>query len=185
MWEVIWISLKLEGGILVSPCFFPDLRCYCSSYSCTEGSEWKPYTFSDLDLQVDGVLNEPGITTLIVRWEKIISGMAWTKSCLFHLSWEATSHLTHWGRVTHVCVSKLTIIGSDNGLSPGRHQAIIWTNTGMLLIGPLGTNFSEILSEIQTFSLKKICFKMSSAKCCTFRVGLKCVNSTLIATWSF
>ena len=38
-----------------------------------------------------------------------------------------------------------TIIGSDNGLSPGRHQAIIWTNDGILLIGTLGTNFSEIL----------------------------------------
>ena len=43
--------------------------------------------------------------------------------------------LTHWGRVTHKCVSKLTIIGSDNGLSPGRRQAIIWTNAGILLIG--------------------------------------------------
>ena len=42
--------------------------------------------------------------------------------------------LTHWGRVTHICVSKLTIIGSDNGLSPGRRQAIIWTNAGILLI---------------------------------------------------
>ena len=52
--------------------------------------------------------------------------------------------LTHWGRVTHKCVGKLTIIGSDNGLSPGRHQAIIWTNAGILLSGPLGTNFSEI-----------------------------------------
>ena len=55
---------------------------------------------------------------------------------------------THWGRVTHICVNKLTIIGSDNGLSPGRRQAIIWTNAGILLIGPLGTNFSEILIEI-------------------------------------
>ena len=53
--------------------------------------------------------------------------------------------LIHWGRVTHICVSKLTIIGSDNGLSPGRRQAIIWTNAGILLIGPIGTNFSEIL----------------------------------------
>ena len=44
--------------------------------------------------------------------------------------------LTHWGRVTHICVSKLTIIGSDNGLSPDRRQAIIWTNAGILLIGP-------------------------------------------------
>ena len=50
--------------------------------------------------------------------------------------------LTHWGRVTHICVSKLAIIGSDNGLSPGRRQAIIWTNAEILLIGSLGTNFN-------------------------------------------
>ena len=80
--------------------------------------------------------------------------------------------LTHWGRVTHICVGDLTIIGSDNGLSPERHQAVIWTNAGILLIGPLGTNFSELLIEIQTFSLKKIRLKMSSAKCCSFRLGL-------------
>ena len=55
--------------------------------------------------------------------------------------------LTHWSRVTDICVSKLTIIGSYNGLLPGRHQAIIWTNAGILLIGPLGTNFSETLIE--------------------------------------
>ena len=36
--------------------------------------------------------------------------------------------LTHWGRVTHICVDNLTIIGSDYGLSPGRCLAIIWTN---------------------------------------------------------
>ena len=72
--------------------------------------------------------------------------------------------LTHWGRVTHICVGKLTINGSHNGLSPGRCQAIIWTNTGILLIGPLATNFSEILIGIQTFSFKKMHLKMSSAK---------------------
>ena len=53
--------------------------------------------------------------------------------------------------MTHICVVKLTIIGSDNGLSPGRRQAIIWTNAGILVIRPLGTNFSEILIGIQTF----------------------------------
>ena len=74
------------------------------------------------------------------------------------------THLTHWGRVTHICVGNLAIIGSDNGLSPGRRQAIIWTNAGILLIGPLGTNFSEILIGIQTFSFKKMHLKMSSAK---------------------
>ena len=73
-------------------------------------------------------------------------------------------HLTHWGRVTHICVNKLTTIGSDNGLSPGRRQTIIWTNAGILLIGPLATNFSVILSEIHTFSFKKMHFKTSSAK---------------------
>ena len=45
--------------------------------------------------------------------------------------------LTHWGRVTHICVGNLTIIGSDNGLSPRRRQAITWTNVGILLTGPL------------------------------------------------
>ena len=72
--------------------------------------------------------------------------------------------LTHWGRATHICVGKLTTIGSDNGLSPGRRQAIIWTIAGILLIGPLGTNFSEISIGIQLFSLKKMHLKMSSAK---------------------
>ena len=66
--------------------------------------------------------------------------------------------------MTHICVSKLTIIGSDNGLSPGRRQAIIWTDAGILLIGPLGTNVSEIFIEINTFPLKKMHLKMSSVK---------------------
>ena len=79
--------------------------------------------------------------------------------------------LTHCGRVTHICVVKLTIIGSD-GLSPGRCQAIIWTNDGILLIGPLGTNFIKILIGIQTFSFKKMHLKMSSAKWRPFRLGL-------------
>ena len=38
-------------------------------------------------------------------------------------------------------------IGLDNGLSPIRHQAIIWTSVGLLLIGPLGTNFSEFFYQ--------------------------------------
>ena len=70
--------------------------------------------------------------------------------------------LTHWGRVMNICVSKLTIICSDISLSPGRHLAIIWANAGILLIEPLGANFSEILIEIHTFSFKKMHFKMLS-----------------------
>ena len=64
----------------------------------------------------------------------------------------------------HICVSKLTIIGLDNGLSPDWRQAIIWINAGILLIGPVGTNFSEILIEIQIFSFKKMYLKMLFTK---------------------
>ena len=81
-------------------------------------------------------------------------------------------HLTHWDRVTHICVSNLAIIGSDNGLSPGRRQAVIYTNSGILSIGPWGTNFSEILIYIQTFSFTKKHLKLSSAKWWPFWLGL-------------
>ena len=81
-------------------------------------------------------------------------------------------YLTHWGRVTHICVSKLTTIGSYNGLLPSRRQAIIWTNARILLIRTLGTKFSEILSEIHAFSFKKIHLKMSSGKWRPFCLGL-------------
>ena len=85
--------------------------------------------------------------------------------------------------MTHIFVSELTIIGSDNGLSPGRRQAMIWTNAGILLIGPLGTNFSEILIRIQTFSFKKLHLKTSSAKWRLFCLGLNelmnCTNPQL------
>ena len=86
--------------------------------------------------------------------------------------WDELKQLTHWGQVTHIWVTKLTIISSDNGLSPERRQAIIWTNAGILLIGPLGTNFSEILIEILTFSFTKMRFKVSSAKWRPFCLGL-------------
>ena len=74
--------------------------------------------------------------------------------------------------MTHIFVSKETTIGSDNGLAPSRHQVIIWTNAGILLIRTLKTNFSEILSEIYIFSFKGIHLKMSSAKWHIFFLGL-------------
>ena len=83
----------------------------------------------------------------------------------------ASMLLTHWSRVAHICVSKHTIIGSDNGLAPGRRQTIICTNDGILLIEPLGTNFSAILIGIQTFSFNKMHLKMSSAKWRPFCLG--------------
>ena len=77
------------------------------------------------------------------------------------------SEWTHWGWacwVMHIFVGNLSIIGSDNDLSPGRRQALIWTNAGITVIGPLGTNFSEILIEIHAFSFTKMHLKMSPGK---------------------
>ena len=78
--------------------------------------------------------------------------------------------------MTQICVSKLIIIGSDNGLSPGRRQAIIWTNAGIYIIGPLDTNFSKIASEILAFSFRKMHFKMSFEEWRPFCLGLNVLN---------
>ena len=67
--------------------------------------------------------------------------------------------LTHWGLVTHIWVRKMIIIGPDNGLSPGRRPAITWTNAGILLIGPMATNFSEILIKFIHFHSRKSIWK--------------------------
>ena len=99
------------------------------------------------------------------------------KTIIHYLDW--------WGRVTHICVGKLTIIGSDNGLSPGRRQAIIRTNAGILLIGTLGTNFSEILSEPHTFSFKKMHLKMSSGRWRPFCLGLNVLTFEMLYMPSF
>ena len=91
--------------------------------------------------------------------------------------------IPHCCRAMHICVSKLTIIGSDNDLSPGRCQAIIWTNDGILLIGPLGTNFSEILSKNHTLSFRKRHLKTSSAKWWPFCRGLNVLTYPFFLSW--
>ena len=93
--------------------------------------------------------------------------------------WMIIVLLIHWGRVTHICISELTIIGSDNGLSPGHCQAIIWNNAWLLLIEPLGTNVSEISIGIQTFTFKKMHLNMSSAKWYPFCLGLNVLMLSL------
>ena len=77
--------------------------------------------------------------------------------------------LTHWGRVTHICISDLT----------SQRQAIIRTNAGILLIRPLGTNLSEILINILIFSFKKMRLKVLSAKRRPFCLGLN------VLTWDY
>ena len=92
--------------------------------------------------------------------------------------------LTRWSWVTHICVSKITIIGSDSGLSLTRWQPITWTNVEILLIWLLGTNFSEILIKIDTFSFKKMHLKMSSGKWRPSCLGLNVLTPHMMATGS-
>ena len=132
---------------------------------------------------------DPTSLTFLTLWTNLISGNG--SVLILHLPYEIHNDepkfrimLTHWGRVMHICVGKLTIIGWDNSLSPGRRQAIISTNAGILLIGPLGTNFSEILSEIQSFSFKKMHLKMSSVKWRPFCFGLNVFTHWGGRSWS-
>ena len=86
-----------------------------------------------------------------------VFSLRWVRHCWRKCSYDK---LTNLPVVRHICVS----IGSDNGLSPIRHQAITWTNSGLLSIGPLETRFSEILIKIRNFWFMKMHLKMSSAK---------------------
>ena len=105
--------------------------------------------------------------TVILRW------LTQTRARIAIAPMFSVVCLTHWG--------KIIVIASDNGLSSGRCQAIIWTNAGILLIGPLGINLSEMSVEIGAISFKKMHLKMSSAKWRLFRLGL---NEFLIHTCS-
>ena len=88
-----------------------------------------------------------------------------------------------WARLVHIYVSNLTIISSDNGLLPGRCQAIIGTNTGIWLIGPLEINTNEILIEINSFSFKKMHLKISSAKRRVFLLDPNVLRANMIPEW--
>ena len=82
-----------------------------------------------------------------------------THICVTRPQWVKINPLSHWGQLTQICACKVTIIGSDNGLSAGQCHAIIWTNAGVLLIVHQASKFSEILFETRIFSLKKMRLK--------------------------
>ena len=111
------------------------------------------------------------------------SGHGWPPKCGNLLNEQIMTQLTHGGRMTHLCVSKLTIIGSDKSLSPGRRQAIIWTNVGMLLIWTLGTNFSEILSKVHTFIFQENAFKTIVYEMAAILSRPQCVKSDASTWW--
>ena len=173
----LWVKYVLEHAIFRSSPKYAYLRrkqTWHENWQCGTLYTYISFWINSiwLDAYVEFTTNE--------LWS---NGFIWASAHLKLISdvWVATLQwkpilclLTHWGRVTHICVGKLTIIGSDNGLSPERRQAIIWTNAGILLIWSLGTNVSEIVIGIQTFSFMKMHLKMSSAKWLPFVSASMC-----------
>ena len=130
---------------------------------------------SNTGLDFNGLLQKRCNSSALTHW-------GWVTHIGLMQKWCNSGALTHWGLVMHVCVSKLAIIGSDDGLAPNRCQAIIWTNAGLLSIGNLGANLCEILIWIQIFSFKEIHWKMLSGKWRLFCLGLNVFTSYLFCT---
>ena len=102
-----------------------------------------------------------------------------------HTAYIKWGSLTHWDRVTHVCVTKLTIIGSHNGLKPDRCQAIIWNNAGILLVSPLGTHFrAEYQSKFIYILIQESAFENVVWKTAAILSRPQCVDLKVAsATW--
>ena len=91
-------------------------------------------------LRDDKLLPEPILT-------KCFHAIWHRKASMINSSPPSVAYMPQWIKLS---------IGSDNGMLPILHQAIVWNNAGLLSIGPLGTRFSEILIKIQNFSFTQM-----------------------------
>ena len=73
-----------------------------------------------------------GVKIWYFTWVRKQHPCPWTKSSKWLGNWRLG--LTHWGWVMHICISKLTILDLDNGLSPGRCQASHYLNQGWNIV---------------------------------------------------
>ena len=159
-------GLVEDGEMMITPALYPTSPPQCQIRNKMSLSTSFGYENSR---------NMAYVSITLSRYQRTLSSMP-ARQCQPRRCRPPVGSLTHWGRVTHICVGNLIIIGPDNGLSPGRRQAIISTNAGILLIGPWGTNFSEISIGIHTFSFKKIHLKVSLAKWRPFCLGLNVLS---------
>ena len=98
------------------------------------------------------------LTKELINFTNLIQ-QCWPRFSMPHNFTKIPSIKTHLPLVPHICQWSRSVLVSDNGLSPIRRPAIIWTSPGLLSIGPLGTNYSEILIKIQNFSFTKNAFE--------------------------
>ena len=172
-----WINIKILSGINIKIPVWINIKIRgqngCGDPRLGE-SIWTHYTSASTKLKGGGVYWYH-LVRLSVCGQNHVRSVSSTIliGSISYLTWDPI-WLNGMGNheAADLFVNKLTTIGSDNGLLPDQCKAIIWTNAGILLIGPWRTNFSEILVEILTFSFKKMCLKISSAKWQPFCLSL-------------
>ena len=99
---------------------------------------------------------------------------------VFILSINHIPILTHWSRVTHICVSKLTNIGSDNGLPPSRRQAIISTKCWYIVNWSLGNKFQWNLNQNQYIFIQENAFESVVCEMAAILSQPQCVKLSIM-----
>ena len=121
------------------------------------------FSFQKMNFKMSSAKFWPFVSISICHWKSY-----WYKVIQLPVDILSVYHvLTKWRRFTHICTSKLTIIGSDNGLSP-----TVWTSAGILLIGPLATNFRETIIKFIHFKPRKCIWKCRLKKWRPSSLGL-------------
>ena len=171
-WIIVFLTLAIYSGIWANCAYLRSRKCTwkCRLQNCGHFSRphyVKPVTSDTMMSGVNMSWSGPCLDM------KAISPAFGIRIIKIRRSWDRVIFLSYLSRVIGltqaekspltiteakwriICVSKLSIIGSDNGLLPGQRQTIIWTNAGVLFIWPLETNFSEIVIKIKIFKFKK------------------------------
>ena len=139
------------------------------------GVSYQPHNHESLRKFREGYNNIRALFVIVSLkyYEKTIQGLVyWNRLTITWL------HLNPWGRVTHICVSKLTIIGSDNDMSHGRRQAINGTNAGILLM-----RLQWIINSY--IFVQENASKMSFEKWLPFCLGLNLLRNKYVMTSTY
>ena len=147
---VRWISQYFQENIVKNNSFFKqhfvrwlkyfEHRCQINTQSVLSNQNTECLNLDFLEfIPWSPTDNKPSLVLMMAGIEQVTSHCLnlWLMETVTHWCSLRINALTHWGWEMHTCFSELSIIGSDNGLSPGHQQAIICTNAGILLIGPL------------------------------------------------
>ena len=100
------------------------------------------------------------VSEILAKWRVNITHQFSRKLSIYHKMIIILGRLST--ESSKYSINSLRPGGSDNGLSQGRCKGVIGTSAGILLIGPLVTNFSEILRKFQELVFKNAVWKMAA-----------------------